>query len=74
MVEQFTAEQHRAQEALSLGNISETKPTIEGRRSYEFEEGRYGWINPRKVEEEITMKYDGLRNLEETKPQYPINL
>jgi hypothetical protein len=68
MIEQFIAERHRAQEALSLGQHFQRRAYNRGRLSYEFEEGDKVLINPHSLSllksekgrgKKLLMKYDG---------------
>ena len=68
MVEQFTAERHRAQEALMLGQHFQKRAYNRGRLSVEFKEGDLVLLNPHSLSllksetgrgRKLLMKYDG---------------
>jgi len=68
MVEQFSAERHRAQEALVLGNIFQKRAYNKGRLTLEFSVGDSVLLNPHSLSllrnekgrgRKLLMKYDG---------------
>ena len=68
MVEHFSAERHRAQEALVLGQHFQKKAYNKGRLAVEFSEGDLVLLNPHSLSllksekgcgRKLLMKYDG---------------